>query len=189
MIEVLADDKAIARATLLLEGVPSGIGKALYHAANRSAMAGRTTAKRSAAKLYTVPPNVVLKTMKIYRGSKANPVAVLHSRSSRLPLTAYYHRPKTDTTGTKRKPVTVSVRKGVKSTIYGFVYNGNIYTRVGAKSLPVKRLYSLSVPQILENDKVREGIEDSIKEAFETRLSHEVNRLLAGYDAPPAFEK
>lgn len=189
MIEVDIDKKAIERAAFLLSGIPEGMGKALYHSAVRAATAGRTTAKREAAKVYTVPASLVQKTIVINKGSKANPSAEIHARSSRLPLSAYKYNPQRDTTGAKRKPVRVSVRKGNAATVKnGFVYNKNIYTRVGATSLPVRRLFSLSVPQILENDNISEKISDTMQETFEKRLQHETLRLLEGYDAKPNWK-
>ena len=182
MIKIETDQGALERAAELLAGVPNGIQRALVSSFNRALLEGRTAGTRQAVGLYTLKSGIMRKTMAMHRANKNNLNAELVSRGRRLPMRYYAHKPGRDTTGSKRQQVSVAVRKGsLKPVGQGFIYNGMVMQRVGSSRLPVTQLYSLSVPNILDNEQVVDAIQDRMRQAVHKRLAHETERLLKGY--------
>ncbi|MBR1953288.1 MAG: phage tail protein [Lentisphaeria bacterium] len=182
MIKIDVEKNALEKAARMLEGIPGGIQQAMVSAYNRALQEGRTAGTREAVKRYTLPAGIVRQTMAMHRASKGHLEAELVSRGRRLPLTAYKHKPGHDTTGAKRTQVSVSVRKGVLKPIgQGFIYHGMVMQRVGASRLPVTQPHSLSVPNILNNDEIVEVIQQRMAQSVSKRLTHETERILAGY--------
>ena len=182
MIKVETGQQAIDRAAELLEGVPNGIQRALVSSFNRALQEGRTAGTRQAVGFYTLKAGIVRGTMAMHRANKNNLNAELVSRGRRLPTRYYAHKPGRDTTGAKRQQVSVAVRKGALKPIgQGFIYNGMVMQRLGTSRLPVAQLYSLSVPNILDNEQVVDAIQDRMRQAVSKRLEHETERLLKGY--------
>lgn len=182
MIRVAVDKGAFARAERLLAGVPNGVQQALVSSLNRALQEGRTTGTREATKRYTLKAGIVRKTMAMHRASKGKFNAELVSRGRRLPLKYYAHKPGHDTTGANRKQVTVGVRKGALKPIgQGFIYRGMVMQRLGETRLPIEQMYSLAVPNILNNDEIVDAVQDKMAESVEKRLTHETDRILARY--------
>lgn len=182
MIRVAVDKGAFARAERLLAGVPGGVQQALVSSLNRALQEGRTAGTREATKRYTLKAGIVRKTMAMHRASKGKFNAELVSRGRRLPLKYYAHKPGHDTTGANRKQVTVGVRKGALKPIgQGFIYRGMVMQRLGETRLPIEQMYSLAVPNILNNDEIVDAVQDKMAESVEKRLTHETERILARY--------
>lgn len=182
MIKVEAVNNSIERAAQLLEGVPGGIEQALVSSFNRALQEGRTAGTREATKRYTVKAGIVRKTMAMHRASKGNLDAELVSRGRRLPLKQFSHKPTSDTTGNKRKQVRVAVRQGtLKPLGQGFIYRGMVMQRLGSARLPIEQKFSISVPNILNDDGVVDAIQERMGQSVEKRLAHETERILAGY--------
>lgn len=182
MISVEAENKSIERAARLLQGVPKGFEQALVSSFNRALQQGRTAGTREATKRYTVKAGIVRKTMAMHRASKNNLEAELVSRGRRLPLKEFAHKPTNDTTGANRKQVRVAVRKGtLKPLGQAFIYRGLVMQRLGSSRLPIEQKFSVSVPNVLNDDEIVEVIKDKMGQSVEKRLAHETERILAGY--------
>ena len=182
MIKVDADVKAIERAQALLAGVPNGVQRAMVSSFNRALLEGRTAGTREATKRYTLPAGIIRKTMVMHRASKNSLEADLASRGRRVALKYFAHKPKTDTTGAKRREVSVSVRRGaLKPLGQGFIYHGKVMQRLGAERLPVQEKYSVSVPNILNNPEIVDGIQDKMVQSVAKRMAHETDRILKEY--------
>lgn len=180
---MIADtEKAIERAQRLLAGIPGGVQVAMYRSMNRALQEGRTVAVREGAKHYTLKSRDVRSSFKMNKAARANLNAELISTGTNLPLSRYAHKPQTDTTGARRKPIRVGVKKsgGMKPLGQGFIWQGKVMQRVGASRLPVAHKYGPAVPSILDNPQVVDAVTDKMTEAVERRMEHETLRLLEG---------
>lgn len=182
MIKIDAGVEAIERADRLLAGVPGGIQQAMISSFNRALLEGRTAGTREATKRYTLKAGIVRRTMVMHRANKNSIEADLASRGRRLPLRYFAHKPRTDTTGANRREVSVAVRQGaLKPLGQGFVYHGMIMQRLGESRLPIEQKYTVSVPNILNNDEIVEVIQDKMAKSVEKRMAHETTRILGRY--------
>ncbi|MDX8367779.1 phage tail protein [Cytobacillus sp. IB215665] len=172
-----------------LEGIfantPGQIPIVTARAINRAAEAAKTQASRSARDIYIIKHKGITDTIKIKKANSSNLNASVRSRGSKIDLIKFKVNPKKPQP--KRKtPIVVTVKKGSKKPFKdGFVAetsNGhiNVFTRVSNKRLPIKGHYGPSVPQMLGNESVVKHVEDRAYEVLDTRLEHEINRLLGG---------
>lgn len=172
--------KAIDKAKDALSEIPGGVETAMMRAFNRALTQGRTAGTRAVTGSHTVKAKTVRPTFKMYKASRQNLYAELVSRGKNLPLTSFTYRPKTDTTGSKRKQVRVQVKKtsGLKPLDRAFVFKGKIFQRLGARRLPIYPAFGPAVPGMLNNEKVIKAVHETMGESVEKRLDHETKRLL-----------
>lgn len=173
------DKNALERASKLLSEVPGGIQTAMMRAFNRALQEGRTAGTQAAVKAYTLRAKDIRPTFAMHKATRNNLEADLSSKGRNVPLSAYAHKPSTDTTGANRKQVRVSVKRGgLKPLGQSFISKGRVMQRLGATRLPIEQKFGPSVPVILGNDDVSEAISDRMSQAVEKRLEHETLRLL-----------
>lgn len=176
-------DNALEKASKMLAGIPNGIETALSHSMNRAIQEGRTAAVREATALYTAKARDVRSTFGMRKSSKSNLEAQLLSKGKNLPLLKYAHKPRTDTTGARRKLVKVGVKKnGLKPLGQGFIWQGRVMQRMGANRLPIEQKFGPAIPSILNNEQIVDKVVDKMSESVEKRLEHETQRLLQGYE-------
>lgn len=173
--------EALAEAEQLLAHLPGGVEAAFSRAVNRGLASGRTHAVRAVREDYFVKARDVRETIAIQRATKANPgEGALITRGPPRGLHTYRVRPTRDTTGAARKRLKAAVKKGpLKPLGSSFNYRGNTWTRLGTRSLPLKRAVGPSIPQTMNNPLVAKSIEQHIGETTEKRLDHEVTFLLS----------
>lgn len=166
-----------------LRDVPRQVPIVTARAINRSAEQARTQAGRSARESYHVKHKAILKTIKIRKAFPSDLTANIKSKGSTLELMKFKvraHKP----LPTRGKYTVVSVKKSSKKTIKGsFVAtmkNGhtNVFTRVNKARKPIRGHYGPSIPQMLGNDNVTRAIEDKAMQVLDTRLEHEMSRIL-----------
>lgn len=168
------------QAKKLLAHIPGGIETALYRSLNRAMTEGRTVAIDSVTDEYTLKERDVRGTFSIKRASRRNPQANLTSRGGSVLLSQYAHRPKTDTTGKKRREVKVAVRKGaMKPLDRGFIHEGLVLQREGRLRYPIRVGYGPAVPVALTNEDVSEDVLETMQASVVKRLEHETLRLLS----------
>lgn len=178
-IEFDVDKKAFERASSLLSEVPDGIQTAMMRAMNRALQEGRTAGTKAVAKAYTLKQKDIRPTFAMHKATRARLEADLTSRGRNVPLSSYAHKPRTDTTGSRRKEVRVSVKRGGMHALgQGFISRGRVMQRLGATRLPVEQKYGPSVPGLVGNEDVVERISETLGSAVEKRLAHETERLL-----------
>lgn len=171
----------------LTERIPKGAEAAAARAFNRALAAGRAEIVQEVRKGYSVRAKDVRGTIWVQRATKQSVastgamVAAIGAKGSALPLRAFAHKPTTDTTGAKRKPVRVSIQAGRSFTVpWGFVWRGNIFARQYNTRLPVKKTVGPSVPSMIGRTDISDKIYDVMLETAEKRLEHELNRLTEG---------
>lgn len=156
---------------------PNAISNALNRAMNNVS----SNISKEVRKEYVIKAKDVRETIRKTRATRSNLSATVISRGGAIPLDRFRVSPKT-VQPRRKKPIRVEVKKdGLKELLGAFVANINgikVFKRVGKKRLPIKRLFGPSVPQMLDNEEVRDKIEKQGQEMFEKRLDHEINRIL-----------
>ena len=177
--ELRVEKNALETAAQRLEGIPDGINTAVMRSFNRALSEGRTAATREVAKQYTLKAKDVRPSFAMHQASRSSLNAELVSRGARLPLETFAHRPRTDTTGNKRKEIRVSVRRGaLKPLGQAFVYRGQILQRLGSTRLPVQKKFGPAIPSMLEDNQVADVVVETLSKSVDKRLEHETIRLL-----------
>lgn len=181
---VILDEKAVKKLTSYLEGMPKDAPKAVARAMNRAIMSTGTAAAKIITQKYTLKSKDVKQTVLIKKAKPDELTAEFQSRSdkSSLSMAHYKFSPKKDTTGSNQKPVTATVKKGSPFVVdKGFVYNGNVFRRVGKERLPIEVKTGPTVPQLLSQEDAFEELQKTTADNFMKRLDHEVEALLKGY--------
>lgn len=174
----------IEKARELLHGFPGATRKVLAKSVNRSITSVRTEAVRKTREIYTVKARDVRDTIHLTRSKPSRLTGVISSVGSALPLSSFDHRP-TTVNGKRRTPIRVTVKRGEHQALdRAFIArvggNKSIYERVGKKRMPIRKLYSLSVPQMIGNEGTVQSMADKARETMDKRLDHEIDRVLNG---------
>ena len=199
-MELYIQSSDLKKAEDFLQSFGKHAFKSVAMAMNQTITGVRTDANRAIRENYNVKASVINKTMTITR-ARPNPnrmYAVLESSGNPIPLINFGARPSIPT---KRKPgVGVSVlvkktggRKVIPGSFVAQMKSGHIgiYTRTGQPKKrvsagkykgqmrePIKQLYSLSVPAMLQNNAVLEEIEARAIIRFEKNLNHAIDRFV-----------
>lgn len=169
----------------MMREIPQEVPRVTARAINRSAEAAKTQASRSVRETYTIKNKDISSTIKIKKASAADLNADIRSEGPVEALTKFkvnHSRPQTK----RKRPVTVSVKKGsnkqIKGSFVAGMNNGhtNVFTRVSKKRFPIRGHYGPSVPQMIGNDAVIESVENRTSEVLENRLVHEFGRITGG---------
>jgi hypothetical protein len=169
----------------ILGRTPKQIPIVVSRAINRSAEAARTQAARSARETYNVKYQAILKTIKIQKAYPGFLQASVRSVGSPLSLMKFKVEP--NRPQPKRKtPILVSVKKGSRKPFKdGFVAQMrsghlNVFARTTKKRFPIKDFYGPPIPKMLGNESVIRYVEEKAMDVLDTRLEHEINRMLGG---------
>lgn len=166
-------------------GLEGKVPLALSRAINRVTRSAKTEAVRQVRDEYTAKAGAINKTIKVTRANPNNLSAKIESRGSSMSLLDFRVNPKKPSPR-RRSPITVEVRRGSKKPIEGaFVQrmgNGGVgvFARVGSARLPIRKLFGPAVPVMLNNDSVVEAVQRRAEEQLESRIGHEMNRVLGG---------
>lgn len=105
-----------------------------------------------------------------------------------LTPTHFSMTPKMRPAGNRKYTVKASIHKGEKKVLGSNVFLGQSgsagtthipFQREGTERLPIKAVKTLSVPQMIDNEKVNEAIYKRIAEEGIKRLNHHVDRYFA----------
>lgn len=191
---ITIDTKELDRLTFELKGFEEKVGEAAYHALNRTIDHVITQVGRIIPKEYAIKAKDVKDSFKggIKRPSKTDLTASVTSRGHTLSLAHFPHSPQV-LPATKRKyKVKATIKRGSRQTITTepkpFIaptgakstdkVQYNIFRRLGAERLPITVIRTLSIPQMISNEKVAEQIAKTAEEKFNERLEHEIIRAM-----------
>lgn len=180
---ITLDEKALKQAKALLKEMPNATPKAVVRAMNRTIQSVRTEASRQVRASYTVKANDFKQHVKIKKATPKDLEAQFSGTSLKqtMSLSHFKIQPRTDTTGNKRRPVKVTIKKGSPFKVEkGFVWNGNVYQREGRDRLPIKVMSGPTVPRMLNNDEIIQKLRVKAQETFIKRLEHEIYAQLEG---------
>ena len=176
------DEKSVLKAQEKLKDVQDGYEKACSRAINRTLQGMRKDAVQLTREEYTVKATPLRKSITIKRANAKNLNGTFISRGERLGLMHFNVRPQTDTTGNKRRKVRAEVKRGERFEVpRGFVWNRNVFQRVGRERLPIDRQTGRSAPEMMEDDAVFDSLADGANQKLKKRLAHETEAILRGF--------
>lgn len=133
---------------------------------------------------YEIKAGDVRATLKKKNSTRASLSGSIQSTGGPIPLDRFKISPKT-VQPKRKKQLKITIKKGRTKQITGaFVANINgikIFKRETKKRLKIKRLYGVSVPQMIGREETVKSIEIDGRVMFERRLTHGVQRVLERY--------
>lgn len=193
---IYLDTKQLDRLTIELKGFEKEVGAATRNALNRTIDHVISKSGQLVSKAYSIKSGDVKKTFSnIKRPSNSNLEASITSKGHLLSLGRFPHSPTRPIKNTKRTKRQVKVqikRPGGKKTVAAdpkaFIASTgaksadkmqyNVFRRVGNSRLPIQIVRTLSVPQMITNEKVAEQILESANNMLNQRLEHEIVRQI-----------
>lgn len=150
--------------------------KAAAAAINRVTTQARTQASKSIREKYNFKAADIRKTFRIYKSTPTNLQSTLVSRGRRTPLVAMSAR---------QVKAGVSVRVGnqtklIKHAFIATMKSGHkgVFARTTKKSLPIKELYTIAVPEAFLSRTVGTAMQQKVNSALPDRYEHELKRLM-----------
>lgn len=179
---ITVDAKKIKEIEKQLGSFKSKAPSVIYKSLNRAAENARTNASRKARETYEIKASTVRDTIKLIRANKSNLRAIVRSVGYRMGLIKFKVSPKNPRPQNPPKVLKAAVKKtGLKEVMGAFVanINGNkVFKRTTKSRLPIEQLFGPAVPQILGTENVRGYIESEALKTFDTRIEHEINRVM-----------
>lgn len=191
---IVIDTKQLDRLTIELKGFEKEVGEAAYHALNRTIDFVITQVGRIVPKEYAIKAQEVKDSFKggIKRPSKGDLTASIISSGHTLSLAHFPHSPQMPSVTKRSYKVKATIKRGSRQTIRtepkAFIASTgaksadkvqyNIFRRLGEERLPITVVRTLSVPQMISNEKVSSEIQKTAQEKFGERLEHEIIRSM-----------
>lgn len=185
MIEV--SEQTIDRIHTILARVENADKKVLKPAMARALMAGKAESKRQAVQVYHIKPGEFVKSSYIkYKGIKhhgeGEMIGEIEFVGSPIPLYKYKVTPTIPKKGAtaaaavlkSNAPIPFDRKNDVHVVEMESGYTG-IFKGENGK---LKELYAPSTPKMIDNEKVRQKIEERVNEVLYQRIEHEIERLL-----------
>lgn len=173
------------RVNKLLAGIPGGVWKAIPAALKRAGDAAKTKAGRFAAAEYTIKKGDFMRnsTAKshVMGGSGGVASVSIGFAGNVLPLLMFH------TKFSRDGRIQTQVRRGGGAAALNHAFAANIFgpvavfERVGLSRFPVEQKFGPSTAQMMENDKVVTQMDKTVRETYDKRIEHEINRVLNGW--------
>ncbi len=166
-----------------LQALPGGVERAAVPAINRANLAAKTFGVRKMMATYATKRGNVARTIRMERATRSLLTAGFSSRGNRLPLASFQVRPGRPSKPSDRLSITVRKDSGGNGVRRGFVnvIKGGrlaVLQRQGTARYPLRALFGPAVPQMLNEEGVREEIEARSMQVLTSRFDHEIGRLL-----------
>lgn len=178
---------SVDRAIKLLAGIKRGSQKAIGSAMKRAATSGESHAARAVAKDYYISAGDFKKYTKSKKRIVTNEDGAsveIEFRGYHIPLAKFDTKVGADgrvSTRVKRSSARAELEHVFFSKVGSQGHEG-LFERLTGNRLPIEEKFGPSTPQMMEaNDDVAQSIGDKIREVFESRLDHEVLRVLNGW--------
>lgn len=177
--------KGLDRVNKILAGVPGGAFKATSAALKRAGETAKTKAGQFAAAEYTISKGDFMHNVseKTRVGGSSGGVASLQISfaGSVLPLLTFNTKFSKDghvQTQVKRNGGAATLEHAFVASIFG---QTAVFERVGSPRFPVEQKFGPSTGHMMQNEQVIENMEKTILETYETRIEHEILRVLNGW--------
>lgn len=176
---ITVDSRQLRRVTIELRGVQNQIPGAMASALNRTLDFTATHTTKLVTQEYAVKAKDVKATMRKKKASKSDLSCYINSTGHTISLMHFKVTPRKYSK--RRYKAKVQIKKsGGKQEIKGaFVQtmNGatNVWKREGRRRLPVRMLRTLSIPQMISNEKVDEKVSRLAGEKLNERIQHEID--------------
>ncbi len=178
-------NNSLERVNKLLAGIPGGVYKATYASIKRAGDTAKTRAGQFAAAEYTINKGDFMRNVntKSHISSQSGDVVSMNISYAGhvLPLLTFntkYSRDGMVQTQVKRNGGASTLERAFVANIYGHVA---VFERVGAPRFPVEKKFGPSTGHMMQNDQVSEKMDATIRETYETRIEHEILRVLNGW--------
>lgn len=173
------------RVNKILAGIPGGAYKAAYSALRRAGDTAKTKAGQFAAAEYAISKgsfmrNVTEKTV-ISGGAVGVAEMKISYAGNVLPLLTFntkFGRDGRVQTQVKRNGGAASLEHAFVARVYG---PAAVFERLGSSRLPVEQKFGPSTAHMMQSDQVVEQMEKTVQETFDSRMDHEILRVLNGW--------
>ena len=176
---------SVERATNLLAGISGGAYKAVGSALKRAADSGKTVAKRTVTKEYTISQSEFLaRTRNInhfVRESSGEITVSFGYAGCVIPLTKF------NTRVNGNGQVVTQVKRSSAAEVLEHSFQARmgehrgIYERIGLNRFPVEERYGPATSQMIySNDEVIDEISARVSETFDKRIDQDILALLNG---------
>jgi hypothetical protein len=177
---------SVERATNLLAGISGGAYKAVGSALKRAADSGKTVAKRTVTKEYTISQSEFLaRTRNInhfVRESSGEITVSFGYAGCVIPLTKF------NTRVNGNGQVVTQVKRSSAAEVLEHSFQARmgehrgIYERIGLNRFPVEERYGPATSQMIySNDEVIDEISARVSETFDKRIDQDILALLNGW--------
>lgn len=183
-VDIVED--SLPRVQKILTDVKGGWQRAVGSAIKRAADAGKTVSKKAVTDEYTITQSTYLhetRNINHFQRNSIGDVSVVFGYAGYvLPLLKF-----NTTIGEDGRVSTQVMRSSAKEQLdhaFKTQMGGHtgIYERIGPSRFPVRELYGPATPQMMySNEKVMDEIEEKMVEAYESRIEHEILRVMNGW--------
>ena len=158
MPEVEVEAAGLKKIAEELAEFPKVAPKAMTAALNRAIATVKTDMRKEAVAAYEIKGSDVNKSLSVKKASPSKLRAEALSVGRPIALIHFKVKPKNPPTKRTRKQIQVKIKKSagytpinIKPSAFVQKANGanNVFARTGKSRLPIKRLYSLSIPQMI----------------------------------------
>jgi hypothetical protein len=160
----------------ILDKTNRAFAKAEVSALNKMAAQAKTFANREIRSTYNVRAGLVSDSIRIKRASSSNPKAALQITGKRLSLALFSARQ-------TAKGVTFAVFKGARKLLpHRFIikkFSGGVFERLGKSRFPIRKLSTLSVPQMFKAKRVMPKIDEFVDANLPRIYNHELKFYLS----------
>lgn len=171
-------ERTLERAALLLHHIPGGVETAIRQAMKRAETTGKSKGATYASGVFNLSAGTFKANCGI-RSTISGTTMYITYAGQRLPLTTF------NPSGGQQGNVKVAVRRGPQKPLphawHGNGYGYGVWERCGSKRFPIEDLYALGTGQMMSTPEVSEPFGKEVESTFETRLEHEITRLLNGW--------
>lgn len=188
MPEIRIDEvgaNTIDRVNAILSGIGKGSGafEAIGAAMKRASDSAKTMAGRYAAETYNISKGKFMAncsiTTSMQGGSGGVTTIELTFAGRVLKLIDF------GASGGKRGGVYAAPKRGggnIRSAFITAIYGQRgVWERVGRKRFPVEQKYGPSTGHMMQDEGVSDKLTNHIQEVFDSRIEHEITRILSGW--------
>jgi len=181
-VEILGGQEQLDRYSKLLAGIPDGLERAQFNAMKRAGERAKTHAGRFAAARYEISKGGFDRYTQVKSAAGGTASISITFCGEVIPLKQF-------TVRSSAAGVYAKVKNGgniISRSFFGYASHGksmggNVFRRVGASRLPIKKLFGPAGPSMLKDEQVQEEMHELITETYEERMEHEVLRLMNGW--------
>ncbi len=174
----------LARVNKVLAGFPGGAIKASQAALKRAGDTAKTKAGQYAAAEYTISKGTFMAntTIKSETAGGSGGVASLTLSFAGSPLPLLTFRTRYARSG----KVTAQVLRGggggaIERAFISRTFGLSVARRLGRERYPLETLFGPGTSKMMGNEEVVEQMDRTIRETFESRIEHEILRVLSGW--------
>lgn len=183
-VDIVED--SLSRVQKILTDVKGGWQRSVGSAIKRAADAGKTVSKKAVTDEYTISQSTYLhetRNINHFQKDAGGNISVVFGYAGYVLSLLKFNT----TVGKDGRVSTQVMRSSAKEQLdhaFKAQMGGHtgIYERIGPSRFPVRELYGPATPQMMySNERVMDEIEEKMVEAYESRIEHEILRVMNGW--------